>query len=616
MHLAESAGVQHAAPRSASEAASEAAETTTIAIAEAAQTEVDEPDEPGEPLTFREHLWDRFDVIWGWRMGPTRRMLEGFVCCMRERAQLERQYARGLLHCVAKLQQTTSEGAVPLPLEAVVSNLRHRAEQCAVLAEELDQEVADTMERMLEQHAEVSRRMHSDGVCLMRHWQSASQGFEGAEEKYHQACSAAELEAVQCAALSPLKPTEWKQWAERTIRASRQAVSAEKDFHKVLKKFNTSVELQERQMAHVLDAAQDMEEKRAMCFQDAVMKIAVFDTSWLRNVQYDIDSGVQALEDCDGLQDLQAFMRRNRTKATFPSKHLSRPPWEMCATDPADGDAIRSESSGASELILRKSQELQPLVRSLLRRGSKPHEVDAAESNLPSQEEVSKLCDLLAGRASQPLGLEGVTSECLIRTAFCFAIRSELSSSEASVHSAEPPQAAELGEDAFEVAVSLFQAALDGADKDCDVWNGRELLVLAKFLQLEESRKDVLLRVYNHPLWSRVTFWEDLLLAGLAEAHFQLILSRWAAPSRLPESLSCLATSVDAASAKREVQEVVMTPFLQRYMAYMVSLGINFEQARGSAMRTLRKHVELLGTSHEAYLQLITHEADAMPLAK
>ena len=42
-----------------------------------------------------------------------------------------------------------------------------------------------------------------------------------------------------------------------------------------------------------------------------------------------------------------------------------------------------------------------------------------------------------------------------------------------------------------------------------------------------------------------------------------------------------------------------MTPFLQRYIAHMVSLGINFEQARGSATRTLRKHVELLGTSYE-----------------
>eukprot|EP00434_Breviolum_minutum_P032499 symbB.v1.2.028739.t1/scaffold3013.1/size65374/9 len=378
-----------------------------------------------------------------------------------------------------------------------------------------------------------------------------------------QACSIAELEAIQCAALSALKPAEWKQWAERTIRASRQAVAAEKDFQKVLHKFNTSVELQEKQMALVLDAAQDMEEKRAMCFQDAVMKIAVFDTSWLRNVQYDIDSGVQALEDSDGFHDLQTFMRRNRTKATFPSKHPARPPWEMCATDPGDGEAIRSESIQASDLASRKTQELQPLIRSLLhRRDSTDEHAEHATADeawkLPNQEEVSRLCDLLAGRCSDPPGLEGVASECLTRTAFCSAIRSELSSavaSEAAVRSSEPPQAAEIGEDAFEIAVSLFQAALDGADKDCDVWNGRELLVLSKFLQLEESRKDVLLRVYNHPLWSRVTFWEDLLLAGLAEAHFQLILSRWASPVRLPESLSCLATSVDAASAKREVQE-------------------------------------------------------------
>eukprot|EP00438_Fugacium_kawagutii_P006188 Skav232705 [mRNA] locus=scaffold3459:53606:55267:- [translate_table: standard] len=541
-------------------------------------------------------------------------MMEGFVSCMRERAQLERQYAKGLLHSVAKLQSVTTSDAVPLPLEAVVSNLRHRAEQCAVLAEEIDQEVADIVARMLEQHAEVSRRMHTDGVCLMRHWQSASQGFEGADQRYHQACSAAEREAVQCAALSPLKPAEWKEWAERTIGASRQAVSAEKDFQKLLHRFNMSVELQEKQMSLVLHAAQDMEEKRALCLQDAVMKIAVFDTSWLRNVQYDIDSGIQALEDSDGLEDLQAFMRENRTKNSFPSKHPSIPPSEMCGADrPGDADAVHSKSSGASALVSKKTEELQPLVRSMLHPTSES--TSGCEPKLPSQEEVSKLCDLLAGRVCEAPELEGISGECLIRAAFCSAIRRELSSSLAS-EACEPPQAAELGENAFQIAVTLFQAALDGADKDCDVWNGRELLVLSKFLQLEESKcTDVLLKVYNHPLWSRVTFWEDLLLAGLAEAHFQLILSRWAAPSRLPESLSCLATSVDAASAKREVQEVVMTPFLQRYMAYMVSLGINLEQARGSTQRTLRKHVELLGTSHDAYLQLITHEADAMPLA-
>ena len=59
------------------------------------------------------------------------------------------------------------------------------------------------------------------------------------------------------------------------------------------------------------------------------------------------------------------------------------------------------------------------------------------------------------------------------------AIRSEL-----ALKSGEA-EAAELAADAFELLVSLFQAALDGADKDSDVWNGRELLVLSKFLQIE-----------------------------------------------------------------------------------------------------------------------------------
>eukprot|EP00913_Durusdinium_trenchii_P002087 g1927.t2 len=331
------------------------------------------------------------------------------------------------------------------------------------------------------------------------------------------------------------------------------------------------------------------------------MKIAVFDTSWLRNVQYDIDSGVQALEDSDSLQDLQAFMQRNRSKVAFPLKKIWRPPWDANA-------ASDSGFSQAADLTWRKSEELRPLVRSLLNRKDCLCLRSRMAIVLCGKEEVRRLCDLLAAKASEPAGHEGVTGGCLARSAFCSAIRAELSLSfapDAPVRSGEPPQAAELSEDAFEIAVSLFQAALDGADKDSDVWNGRDLLVLSKFLQLQA--------IYNHPLWSRVTFWEDLLLAGLAEAHFQLVLSRWASPSRLPESLSCQVA--DAASAKREVQEVVMTPFLQRYMAYMVSLGINFEQARGSAVRTLRKHVELLGTSHEAYLQLITHEANAMPLA-
>ncbi|CAE7667776.1 unnamed protein product [Symbiodinium sp. CCMP2456] len=469
-------------------------------------------------------------------------------------------------------------------------------------------DVADTVEEMLEQHAEVSRRLYADGLCLMRHWHTVRKGHEVAEERYVQACRAAELEAVQCAALSALKPAEWKHSAEKTIQSSRQAVAAEKEFQKTLHKFNTSVELQEKQMSLVLDAAQDMEEKRALCFKDAVMKIAVFDTSWLRNVQYDIDSCVQALEESDGVKELQEFIRRNRTQVPMPASRAARPHWEL---------AGRREPKAFQERELQRQrqEEFRPLLHGLLGR-------EGDQLRLPSQDEVVRLCSLLAGTASRE-GASAREPSAVVRAGFCGALRAELNpTASADVHG-EPPSAAVLCLEAFDLATALFKAATDGADAECDVWNGRDLLVLSKFIQLrsssaddtEEPRDDVLLRIYDHPLWSRVTFWDDLLLAGLAEAHFQLVLSRWADPQGLSGSLSGFATSVDAASAKREIQEVVMTPFLQRYMAYMISLGISFQQAKGATTRTLQKHVELLGTSHEAYLRLITHDAEAIPRA-
>jgi len=56
----------------------------------------------------------------------------------------------------------------------------------------------------------------------------------------------------------------------------------------------------------------------------------------------------------------------DKTMDKTPMLQCWRPPWEMCATDPADGDAIRSESSGASELILRKSQDAEGRCQGML----------------------------------------------------------------------------------------------------------------------------------------------------------------------------------------------------------------------------------------------------------
>merc|ERR1712186_142449 len=79
------------------------------------------------------------------------------------------------------------------------------------------------------------------------------------------------------------------------------------------------VEAHQGSMRPVLSCLQDMEEKRGLCFHDTAMKIAVYDTSWLRNVQYDLDGGVQAMESKEPTEVIQEFIAQHQSQAATPA---------------------------------------------------------------------------------------------------------------------------------------------------------------------------------------------------------------------------------------------------------------------------------------------------------
>ncbi|CAE7249733.1 Tcte1 [Symbiodinium pilosum] len=62
---------------------------------------------------------------------------------------------------------------------------------------------------------------------------------------------------------------------------------------------NRAQRLYDQQMSHVLEVLQDMEDKRGRCLRDGLRKLAVYETSWLRNMQYDLEGAAKAAEDCD-----------------------------------------------------------------------------------------------------------------------------------------------------------------------------------------------------------------------------------------------------------------------------------------------------------------------------
>lgn len=574
-------------------------------------------------LSFREHMWDGFDVIWKKRVEPTRRQLEVLVASLRERAQLERQYGKGLLRIAGRMQAGEDEDETHIGMDAICCNLRCRGEQATQLADDMEQDVVATVDQMLRQHSEVSKKVFTDGQRLTKHWQEARGVHEQWATKYAQTCVEAEEIARECLRKVTLQPVERKQLSERCIISSRYSAAIELEYQKAVQRRDAAADLHRRQMGIVLNCLQDMEEKRALCFHDTAMKIAVYDTSWLRNVQYDLDSCVQAIEAQDACDGLQNFVSQHQSQAPPLSPLGVQPYWELSAITAqkiARPDANGIENELSKQLIVEVSA-IRPLLTTIFDGNTaEGAEHQEAMSKLVQNLSASKDADVASGRADVTSdAIEGTSvprwSGAAYRSALCVAILEDLQhrattagTSEPSEHAAIAPSGnplatVRLTAAGFDAAVALFMAALDGCDKDGDAWNGRDLMLLSQAVasEAEEGRGsiNVLLRVYSHPLWSRVTFWEDLLLVGVAEAHSRFSLSRSADAGEYNVAPSALDNAKGSYAP--------MTPFLHRYISYMVTFGIKAEQAQGSAQRTLKKHTALLGQ----HAQLLGQAADS-----
>ena len=92
-------------------------------------------------------------------------------------------------------------------------------------------------------------------------------------------------------------------------RPRREAALLEQQYAQTVRDANATKQAFDAQMAVILDAMQDMEEKRGHCLRDALLKQMVYETSWLRNVQYDIEGAIQAAEAVAPKEDIEAFRR-------------------------------------------------------------------------------------------------------------------------------------------------------------------------------------------------------------------------------------------------------------------------------------------------------------------
>mmetsp|Transcript_66090 Transcript_66090/g.119007 ORF Transcript_66090/g.119007 Transcript_66090/m.119007 type:complete len:712 (+) Transcript_66090:82-2217(+) len=535
-----------------------------------------------QQLSFREHLWDSFEILWQRRVEPSQRLMEQVTEMLRSRAELERRYGESLVSFGGNIQLdgNSVHGAV----DAVIVNFRNRGEQSLTLADEIEQDIVASFEVVVKQHREVAKKIFADVQLVTKYLQERRHAHDKLARRYGNRCADAEAMSQDCLQGVSMRTGDRMRMAQKATMLTKQARNAEYEYYASIEQANRAQALYEQQMSEVLLALQDMEEKRAKCLRDGLRKLAVYEMSWLRNLQYDLEGAAKAAEDSDAVAELQQFIAKTREEVPPffwpPGQRYQAVAFFQLGRgkEPRKMTPDVQQNLQVQQQIRQLIEELSPIISRL---------VDAKEG-AGKEEDLEERMNLVRGNLVDPRH----------RAALCQVLRTVALQGDSQGTDLDSATGVTVSTEAFEALLTVFKMALDLCDQQNDAWCGRDLMVLAQLFRMEgEDKKPVSLlsRVYNHALWNKVTFWEEVLILALCEAHAAEAVWRRSLPSG------------------SQFTQPAMTAFLQRFVGYMMAFGISFDQGRNSVWTTLQKNADLLGPTVKPYAQLLLSAYEVGP---
>lgn len=119
--------------------------------------------------------------------------------------------------------------------------------------------------------------------------------------------------------------TQQTRAATRAFQKILEIEKGQKRYAQEIQAANEMKKLYLRQMRVILRSLEDMDKKRMACFKDALRKFMVYQTSWLRNIQYDLDITITAIEELNEEEETKEFVERNQLALGVAPKPLDVP---------------------------------------------------------------------------------------------------------------------------------------------------------------------------------------------------------------------------------------------------------------------------------------------------
>ncbi|OII78121.1 hypothetical protein cand_035480 [Cryptosporidium andersoni] len=241
------------------------------------------------------------------------KLTEQVKTALQERAALEEMYSAGLEKISSNFfPPATESSSMASAVKALRSETLRRAQQCRELSETLRLDILNnTLNQMLDNHRLVYSSLHETGCKLSRELQNKYLQFIKFRNEYALAYNyIGKLTNKYQNEKDKHEKSDIIIIANEIIKRSCYTSYIEEKYIESIDNLNKFREFYETETKKVLNILESMDSKRLLCLRDVFMKTIIYDMSYIRNLQYDSDNVIKALEAIDISSDMQEYVGR------------------------------------------------------------------------------------------------------------------------------------------------------------------------------------------------------------------------------------------------------------------------------------------------------------------
>ncbi|CAG9321953.1 unnamed protein product [Blepharisma stoltei] len=443
-------------------------------------------------MSFRENLHDQFELVHNHCL-HRRKGGEEFIQLLKERAQHEESYARGLERLGNHPYFVTSQGTLSHAISAMKNDNLNKAMQAKILAESITNDLVEPFKELLRNQGNTLKKASAEGKKLEKDKAMLKERVEKSKGRYVRACM--ECEQLTILLEQPIPQVKREKLVQRLILSKKEVEDSMKQNIEAVNAYNSYQTRYCDMMAMILEIYQKQEEQRLEAMKDSLRKLVVYETSCLRNLQYDIDNLAHSMESVNIQADINQFIDENTS---------NNPKMILLEFEPYQG----------THPSFKEVKHNAPIV-------TIPHSITTSDSQaLNALQDVykSEISNILQKTwNAENLSPEefhqfrNIIKDPSARQCFTSVLGQKKTQGDVS-----------LSEKSFEQMGELLLVVLNECALTTDIRTSRNLIQLSQVFRKAQGSPNAPLEylqnlIISHSIWASMEFWEGIIQSAIDE---------------------------------------------------------------------------------------------------